>query len=62
VAYAAVLLERSRILRPLGRLLLLLAGYGSLLPTITAAAYVKELQHADMRWRRPRSRAIGQFA
>ena len=50
---AAYLVRRLEARARLGRLarpLLYVVGYGPLLCAITAAAYVAELRHAEMRW------------
>ena len=48
---AAYLLKRVEPRAPrLAALLLYVVGYGPLLCAITAAAYIAELRHAEMRW------------
>ena len=47
----------------LARPLLYVVGYGPLLCTITAAAYVAEMRHAEMRWEKTeKTGAVGDMA
>ena len=61
---AAYLVRRlERLSRRLARPLLYVVGYGPLLCAITAAAYVKELQRAEMAWEKTeKTGAVGDLA
>jgi hypothetical protein len=63
---AAYLVRRLEGVRGVGRLarpLLYVVGYGPLLCTITAAAYVAEMRHAEMRWEKTeKTGAVGDMA
>ena len=50
VAFLGKVTESTRLGRVLGPLFVYLGGYGPLLCAITTAAYLKELQHAEVRW------------
>jgi hypothetical protein len=56
-------LEGIRGVGRLARPLLYVVGYGPLLCTITAAAYVAEMRHAEMRWEKTeKTGAVGDMA
>ena len=63
---AAYLVRKLEGVRGVGRLarpLLYVVGYGPLLCTITAAAYVAEMRHAEMRWEKTeKTGAVGDMA
>jgi hypothetical protein len=63
---AAYLVRKLEGIRGVGRLarpLLYVVGYGPLLCTITAAAYVAEMRHAEMRWEKTeKTGAVGDMA
>jgi cellulose synthase/poly-beta-1,6-N-acetylglucosamine synthase-like glycosyltransferase len=50
VAYLGKVTEQGRFGRITGPLFVYIGGYGPLLCAITAAAYVKEIRHAEARW------------
>ena len=50
VAFLGKVTESRRFGRVLSPLFLYIGGYGPLLCAITTAGYVKELQHAEVRW------------
>jgi cellulose synthase/poly-beta-1,6-N-acetylglucosamine synthase-like glycosyltransferase len=63
---AAYLVRKLEGIRGVGRLarpLLYVVGYGPLLCTITAAAYLAEMRHAEMRWEKTeKTGAVGDMA
>jgi hypothetical protein len=62
-AYLVRKLEGIRGVGWLARPLLYVVGYGPLLCTITAAAYVAEMRHAEMRWEKTeKTGAVGDMA
>ena len=62
-AYLVRQLERIRGVGRLARPLLYVVGYGPLLCAITAAAYVAEMRHAEMRWEKTeKTGAVGDMA
>jgi hypothetical protein len=62
-AYLVKRLESVRGIGSLARPLLYVVGYGPLLCAITAAAYLAELRHAEMRWEKTeKTGAVGDLA
>jgi cellulose synthase/poly-beta-1,6-N-acetylglucosamine synthase-like glycosyltransferase len=62
-AYLVKRLESVRRVGVLARPLLYVVGYGPLLCAITAAAYLAELRHAEMRWEKTeKTGAVGDLA
>jgi hypothetical protein len=62
-AYGVKRLERVPYAGRLAPLLLYVVGYGPLLCAITAAAYIAELRHAEMRWEKTeKTGAVGDMA
>jgi hypothetical protein len=62
-AYLVKRLEQVRRIGGIARPLLYVVGYGPLLCAITAAAYLAELRHAEMRWEKTeKTGAVGDMA